>query len=157
MAQGLVAVRRQKGFSYVIVMFLVAILSVAAVRALENTLTLERRDKEREALWRGKAYRDAIRLYYESSPGTGKSYPQELKDLLYDQRLVRPTRPLRRLYTDPLSGGEWGVIRNDDGRIIGVHPNSNAVPLKQEGFPDELGGFTAAKRYTDWKFVYQPR
>ena len=149
--------RQEQGFSYVIVMFLVAVLSITAVRALENTLTRERRDKEAETLWRGLAYREAIRIYYESSPGTGKSYPQELKDLLYDSRLVRPTRPLRRLYTDPLSGGAWTVIRNEEGRIIGVRPNSNTVPLKQAGFPDTLDAFTGAKHYSDWKFVYQPR
>jgi type II secretory pathway pseudopilin PulG len=157
MAQGLVMIRRQGGFSYVIVMFLVAVLSIVTVRAMENTLTMEKREKEAEALWRGMAYREAIRVYYESSPGTEKSYPQELKDLLYDARLVRPTRPLRRLYTDPLSGGEWGVVRNDAGRIIGVYPNSNAAPLKQAGFPDILATFTAAMHYSDWKFIYQPR
>jgi hypothetical protein len=70
---------------------------------------------------------------------------------------VRPTRPLRRLYTDPLSGGAWTVIRNEEGRIIGVHPDSNAVPFKQAGFPDALAAFTGAKHYSDWKFVYQPR
>jgi hypothetical protein len=157
MVQGLVGMRRDQGFSYVIVMFLLAVLSLSAVRALENTWTLEQRDKEAETLWRGLAYREAIRIYYESSPGTGKSYPQELKDLLYDARLVRPTRPLRRLYTEPLSGSVWGVIRNEEGRVIGVYPDSKAMPLKQAGFPDELAGFTAAKHYSDWKFIYQPR
>lgn len=149
--------RGEEGFSYVIVMFLVAVLSISAVRALENTLSLEQRDKERETLWRGLAYREAIRLYYEGSPGTSKSYPQELKDLLYDGRPVRPARPLRKLYTDPLSGGAWGVVRNEDGRIIGVYPNSNAVPFKRAGFPDALKDFTTAKHYSDWKFIYQPK
>jgi type II secretory pathway pseudopilin PulG len=149
--------RRQDGFSYVIVMFLVAVLSITAVRALENTLTMERRDKEAEVLWRGMAYREAIRIYYESSPGTGKSYPQELKDLLYDARLVRPTRPLRRMYSDPLSGEDWGVVRNDEGRITGVYPNSNDKPLKRAGFPNELAVFATAQHYSDWKFIYQPR
>jgi type II secretory pathway pseudopilin PulG len=149
--------RREEGFSYVIVMFLVAILSIAAVRGLENTLTRERRDKERETLWRGLAYREAIRLYYEGSPGTSKSYPQELKDLLYDGRPVRPVRPLRRLYTDPLSGGEWGVVRNEEGRVIGVYPKSDAVPFKRAGFPDAIKDLAAAKRYSEWKFVYRPK
>lgn len=148
---------RQAGFSYVIVMFLVAVLSIAAVRALENTLTLERRDKEAELLWRGMAYREAIRTYYENSPGTGKSFPKELKDLLQDNRLVRPTRPLRRLYPDPLSGGEWGVLRNEDGNVIGVYPKSSDRPLKRAGFPQVLIAFTNAAHYSDWKFTYQPR
>jgi len=149
--------RRENGFSYVIVMFLVAALSIAAVRALENALSIERRDKEREALWRGLAYREAIRLFYEGSPGTAKRYPQELDELLYDARPVRPVRPLRKLYKDPLSGDDWGVVRNADGAIIGVHPASNGVPFKRAGFPEALKEFAAAKRYSDWKFVYQPK
>jgi hypothetical protein len=135
MAQGLVIMRRQGGFSYVIAMFLIAVLTIASVRALENTLTSERRDKEVEILWRGMAYREAIRIYYSNSPGTDKSFPQELKDLLYDPRLVR----------------------NEEGRVIGVYPNSSAMPVKQAGFPDELANFIGAKHYSDWKFIYQPR
>lgn len=156
MAQRLVIASRQAGFTYVIAMFLVAVLSITAVRAIENTLTLERRDKEAETLWRGMAYRKAIQLYYNASPGTDKSYPQELSDLLSDNRLVRPTRPLRKLYKDPISGGDWNVVRNEAGRVIGVYPNSNAVPLKRAGFPDALIAFSAAKQYGDWKFIYQP-
>lgn len=148
---------RQQGFSYVIVMFLVAMLSIAGVRALQNTLTVERRDKEAEVLWRGLAYRNAIRIYYENSPGTGKHYPQELEDLLQDKRLVRPTRPLRKLYTDPFTGREWGVLRNEDGRVIGVYPQSARQPVKRGGFPPELGDFANAKHYSDWKFTYQPK
>lgn len=148
--------RRQAGFSYVIVMFLVAVLSIVAVRALENTLTMERRDKEAELLWRGMAYREAIRIYYETSPGTSKSYPKELADLLQDKRLVRPTRPLRRLYPDPLSGGGWGVLRNEDGHVVGVYPKSDERPLKRAGFPEALKAFTNATHYSDWKFTYQP-
>jgi type II secretory pathway pseudopilin PulG len=148
--------RREEGFSYVIAMFLVAVVSISAVRAIENSLTIERRDKEAEALWRGQAYRNAIRMYYENSPGTSKSYPQELTDLLYDARLVRPARPLRKLYTDPLSGGTWNVVRNEAGRIIGVYSNLNVVPFKRAGFPDELASFATAEHYSDWKFIYQP-
>lgn len=149
--------RSQRGFSYVVVMFLVAMLSLAAVRAQQNTLTMERRDKEAEVLWKGIAYREAIRRYYESSPGTGKSYPQELSDLLLDNRLVRPTRPLRKLYADPFTGGAWGIVRNEDGHVIGVYPQSAREPVRRAGFPPELAALATAKRYSDWKFIYQPK
>ena len=62
--------RREGGFSYVIVMFLVAVLSIISVRALETTLTRERRDKEAQLLEAGTAYMNAIRLYYEGAPGS---------------------------------------------------------------------------------------
>lgn len=148
--------RRQDGFSYWIVLFLVATLSIVSVRAIENTLTKERREKETELLWRGMAYREAIRMYYESSPGTAKSYPAELQDLLLDTRLVRQTRPLRRLYSDPLSGGDWEVIRNDDGRVTGVFSRSKQAPIKRAGFPEGLEAFAGANAYSDWKFDYHP-
>lgn len=148
--------RREAGFSYVIVLFLVAALSVASVRALEYTMTKERREKEAELIWRGMAYREAIRKYYENSPGSAKSYPQELQDLLYDARLVRPSRPLRKLYPDPFSGRQWGVMRNEDGRVIGVYSVSKDVPIKRAGFPKGLEDFATARSYGDWKFSYQP-
>lgn len=147
----------QRGFSYLVVMFLVALLSIASVRALEHTLTKEKRDKEADLLFAGQAYRNAIRLYYEGSTGSGKVYPKELKDLLYDTRLARPSRPLRKLYFDPMTGSrEWGVVRNEAKRVIGVYSLSQAKPLKRDGFLPELHGLVGAQRYSDWKFVYQP-
>ena len=55
--------RRQCGFSYVVVMFLVAVLSIFSVRALEFTSTAERREKEVDLLWAGMAFRNAIAVY----------------------------------------------------------------------------------------------
>lgn len=148
--------RRQTGFSYVMVMFMVAVLSIVSVRALETTLTRERRDKEAQLLEVGTAYMNAIRQYYAEAPGTAKSYPMQLKDLLYDGRLTRPTRPLRKLFRDPVTGsGEWGLVRSEAGAIMGVYSLSNAKPFKRAGFGPELQSFNGAQHYSDWKFVYQ--
>lgn len=150
--------RREGGFSYVIVMFLVAVLSIISVRALETTLTRERRDKEAQLLEVGTAYMNAIRLYYEGAPGSAKGYPEELKELLKDNRLTRPTRPLRKLYRDPITGStQWGLVLDANKHVTGVYSLSNARPFKQDGFPDELAAFKEAQRYSDWKFVYQPQ
>lgn len=148
---------RQQGFSYVVVMFLVAVLSIVSVRALETTITNERRDKEAELLWRGAAYRDAIRDYYINSPGTAQAYPQQLSDLLYDGRFTVPRKPLRKLYLDPMSDdGQWELVHNDAGKLIGVRSRSTLKPLKQAGFPPEQASFTNAQHYSDWNFVFQP-
>lgn len=150
--------RGETGFSYVIVMFLVAVLSVVSVRALETTLTRERRDKEAQLLEVGSAYLAAIRQYYQDAPGSVKSYPMELEDLLHDTRQTRPRRPLRKLYRDPITGsGGWGVVRDADGAVTGVFSLSTAKPFKQDGFDGELSSFKGAQRYSDWKFVYQPQ
>lgn len=149
--------RKESGFSYVIVMFLVAVLSIVSVRALEITLTREKRDKEAQLLEIGTAYLRAIEQYYNEAPGTARSYPAELSALLYDERLTRPQRPLRKLFRDPITGSAtWGVIRNPAGAVIGVHSLSDAKPFKQKGFPIELQSFNGAQRYSDWKFIYQP-
>lgn len=149
--------RRQQGFSYVIVMFMVAILAIMAVRALEITRTRERRDKEEELLLVGSAYRNAIAMYYQESLGSAKSFPKQLDDLLYDGRLIRPERPLRKLFRDPVTGTtEWGVVRNEDGFVIGVYSLSAVQPFKQNGFGEQLQSFEGAQHYSDWKFVYQP-
>lgn len=150
--------RREGGFSYVVVMFLVAVLSIMSVRALETTLTRERRDKEAQLLEVGTAYMIAIRLHYEGAPGTAKSYPAELKELLRDNRLTRPTRPLRKLYRDPMTGStQWGLVLDANDHVTGVYSLSDAKPYKQDGFPDYLAEFKGAQRYSDWKFVYQPQ
>jgi len=150
--------RQQGGFSYVIVMFLVAALSLASVRALENTLVAEQRDKEEELLWRGMAYREAIRDYYVNAPGSAQSYPEAVSELLYDGRFTNPRRHLRKRYGDPMApDGEWELVRNEDDRVIGVRSRSNVRPIKREGFSDDLASFANAERYSDWQFIYVPK
>ncbi len=148
---------RQQGFSYVIAMFMVAVLSILSVRALENTLTKARRDKEDQLLYVGQAYREAIRTYYENTPGSAKTYPPNLAALLEDGRTTTTRRPLRRLYRDPITSSlDWGIVRGENDVVIGVYSLSSERPIKADGFPNTLTGFTNARRYQDWKFVYQP-
>jgi type II secretory pathway pseudopilin PulG len=149
--------RRQEGFSYVIIMFVVAILAILSVRALENSLTKARRDKETELLYVGQAYRDAIHRYYDGSPGTGKTYPPDLASLLDDSRNTTRQRPLRKLYRDPITGSQdWGLVLTDDGKIKGVYSLSQQQPIKTGGFTNDFASFAGAKTYRDWQFVYQP-
>lgn len=149
---------RQQGFSYLIAMFLVAALALVSVRALENTMTAERREKERDLLMVGHAYRDAIGNYYLNSPGTAKVYPPELAALLLDERTTRLRRPLRKLYRDPITGNaDWGVVRTDEGTVKGVYSLSTLKPYKSDGFPVELSGRANASQYRDWQFVFEPQ
>ena len=149
--------RREQGFSYVIVMFLVAILALLTVRALENSLTEERRAKEAELLWVGSAYVDAIRNYYEGAPGMEKTYPLTLTQLLSDSRSTLIRSPLRKLYRDPLTGSnEWGIVRNGANAIIGIYSLAPLTPIKRDNFPAGFADFANAASYDKWRFVYQP-
>ncbi|MDQ1813301.1 type II secretion system protein [Massilia sp. CCM 9210] len=149
--------RHEQGFSYPIVMFLVAVLAIISVRAMENSLTAARRDKEAELLSVGQAYRKAIKAYYDGSPGTAKVYPSSLDDLLLDARGTQLRRPLRKRFRDPITGSaEWGLVRDESGAIKGIYSLSPSKPFKTGGFPVELGHFTQATQYRQWTFEYTP-
>jgi type II secretory pathway pseudopilin PulG len=148
---------RQSGFTYVIAMFLVAGLSIVALRGLQITLTKERREKEAQLLDVGATYRNAIRNYYENSVGTEKRYPPTLEALLRDNRTSTTRRHLRKLYRDPMTGAqEWGLVRSDDGGIVGVYSLSTRKPLKIGGFSSDMALAQDASKYSDWKFSYLP-
>ncbi|OEZ54890.1 type II secretion system protein [Duganella sp. HH105] len=148
---------KQQGFSYVVVMFLVAVLSIVTVRALENTLTAERRDKEAQLLLVGQAYADAIGAYYNGGNGTQKKWPQTPKDLLEYVQLNRTFRPLRKLYRDPITGSKvWGYVYNGTD-LVGVYSLSTLKPLKRDQFPANQASFKDAASYQNWKFVYVPQ
>lgn len=152
--------RRQDGYSYVVVMFLVAVLSLLSVRALRNTLTEERRAKEAELLATGIAYRNAIKGYYDNAPGTGRIYPESLDALLEDRRGTKIRKHLRKRFRDPVTGGkDWGLVYLDDEhkQIIGVYSLSVQRPLKRDGFPADMMSFLNAGSYRDWKFVYNAK
>jgi hypothetical protein len=81
-------------------------------------------------------------------------YPQELADLLQDNRFPQAKRHIRRLYPDPISNSdEWGLLRSIDGRITGVYSRSDATPFKRSGFSAEWSGFEGLEHYSDWQFV----
>ncbi|MGE0875505.1 MAG: type II secretion system protein [Burkholderiales bacterium] len=114
-------------------------------------------EKERELLWVGEQFRQAIALYYYRTPGTVKRYPESLVDLLEDKRHLSVQRYLRRIYLDPVSGkAEWGLVRAPGGGIMGVHSLSDAPPLKRGGFAPAQASLEGAARYAEWRFVYEP-
>jgi len=149
--------RQQRGYSYLIALFAVAVLLVVSLRALEHSKTAGRREREAELMFVGLAYQQAIKDYYQFSPGTSKQYPPDLQALLLDNRATRTRRPLRRLYRDPMTGSaEWGLVKTPEGLVKGVYSLSTEQPIKTGGFPEALQALEGAKRYQDWKFVFEP-
>lgn len=144
-------VKRAAGFTYLAVLFAVAILSGGLALVGEMWDTAAQREREAELLFAGNEYRVAIERYYLSGPQ--RQYPGSLEDLLEDPRRPGIERYLRRLYADPMTGGEWIVIRDPQGGILGVHSASEAQPLKVAGFKRRDAGFAGAPRYADWRFV----
>lgn len=141
------------GFTYLGVLLLIVLMGMGLASAGELWSTVALRDRERQLLWAGSQYAQALRSYYRSSPGLAQ-YPRELGDLLQDERFPSPKRHLRRLYPEPLgASGEWSLMRGSDGRITGVYSPSQNTPLKQAGFPSQWADFNGMRRYSDWQFV----
>jgi type II secretory pathway pseudopilin PulG len=147
---------RQRGFTYIGLLIMVAIMSAGLAYAGIVWETAAKREREAQLLFVGEQYRRAIGSYYESSPGGAKQYPARLEDLLDDGRHPTTRRHLRRLFRDPITGSaEWGLVRGGE-RVIGVYSRSGDAPLKKANFKRAGEEFSAAASYTGWRFVYAP-
>jgi type II secretory pathway pseudopilin PulG len=145
---------RMQGFTYVMVLAAVVIVGIVVEAAHITTWRLVRVDREAELLFRGQAYRNAIRSFHQANG----VFPRSLEDLVKDPKSTS-RRHIRKLYRDPTSKdekGEWRLVRAIDGGIAGVASASSDEPLKQANFPPELIKFTGAKSYSECIFEYVP-
>ncbi|MBC5784453.1 type II secretion system protein [Ramlibacter sp. USB13] len=148
---------RQRGFTYVGLLLLVA-MSSAALAAAGTLWSLEsRRDKEAELLFVGAQFTQAITSFRERTPaGQMQRFPRDLEELVEDKRWPTPRRHLRRIYVDPMTGlREWGLIAAPGGGVQGVHSLSPDAPLKRANFAPEHEEFAVATSYREWRFVPQ--
>lgn len=143
----------QRGFTYLGVMFVVVALGISLAATGELWSTTHQRDREEALLFAGDQIRAALVSYREHTPG--KRLPGTLDELLADRRNVVIRRHLRRLYLDPMTHGEWALLRLPDGQIVGVYSTSTRTPIKRGGFPQRYAGFSEAKTYQDWVFSAQ--
>jgi len=145
--------RRAAGFTYLSILFIVAIMGAGLALVGEVWHTAAMRDKEAELLYVGHQYRKAIERYYLSGP---RQYPPELELLLRDVRKPGVERYLRKLYPDPVTGKDWVLVRAPGGGIAGVRSASGDKPLKSANFSQRDAGFAGAEKYSDWAFVFTP-
>lgn len=147
---------RQHGMTYLWALFLVFLLGLGLGKSLEVYSVQLQRAKEAELLAVGHLYREALRQYYVSSPGTVRKYPERLEDLLRDPRYLTTRRYLRRLYPDPVTGEAFVALTAPEGGIQGVRSASDALPRKQDGFIAADSDFRRQLHYGDWRFVAGP-
>ena len=146
----------QRGFTYLGTMFLIVFIGIGLAQAGLLWQIEVQREREKELLFIGKQYAMAIGSYFESTPGGLKQYPVSLENLLQDHRFPGVKRHLRKLYSDPITGGEqWGLIK-EQGRIVGVYSLAVQRPLKRAGFSAAWTAFADAESYTAWQFIYAP-
>ena len=93
--------RKEKGYTLLILLFAVSIVSIGLIVAVPVWHTQIQREKEEELIFRGNQYVEAVRLDQLKKPGT---FPETLEELIEE-------KCLRRLYKDPMtSHGEWNII-----------------------------------------------
>jgi type II secretory pathway pseudopilin PulG len=146
---------RSRGFTYIGLLIAVVLLGIGLALVGEVWNTAVKRDRERELLFVGDQFRQAIGRYYESSPGV-KQYPRKLEDLLEDKRFPVMKRYLRRIYLDPMTGkADWGLVMQGD-QILGVYSPSKDTPIKVANFQPLDAFFADSNSYSDWRFIYAP-
>jgi type II secretory pathway pseudopilin PulG len=147
---------QQRGFTYLGMLVIVAIMGLSLAAFGELYSHAAQREKERELLFVGHQFRNAIASYYNKSPGA-KVYPKKLEDLLEDKRFPMPQRHLRRVYSDPMTGkADWALVEAPGGGFMGVHSASEETPIKSGNFSGADALFEDAENYTKWVFAYSP-
>ena len=146
----------QSGFTYLALLVMIVIIGIVLMAAGRQWRIIVKRDKEEELLFRGSQMRKAIELYYLTPHGGKNIYPKDLEELLQDPGSLSAKRYLRKIYKDPITGEDWVLLLEKDGRIKGVRSKSDEEPLKKYNFPSEFKSFEGKITYSDWLFEYTP-
>jgi type II secretory pathway pseudopilin PulG len=142
---------REGGYTYLLVLFLVAGLGLMAAQIGVVWQHEVQREREEELLAVGVEMARALASYKRAGPQ--QVYPAQLADLLEDKRFPNPVRHLRRIYRDPFTGQpRWGQVLQG-GQVVGIYSLAPGEPLRSHELPPELGDVVAnAARYADWVF-----
>jgi hypothetical protein len=147
--------KKNKGYSLIIAIIAVTILSILLLKARIMWETVIGRDMEEELIFRARQYVSAINLYKIKN---NNFYPKKLK-VLYEKKF------LRKLYKDPISESkEWNVIMQPTRlgkkkllivpkklvkKIIGTAHIIGVISTSiKEGFREYRG----KKHYNEWAF-----
>lgn len=148
-------VTNQRGVILMGVLVAVVVLGLMAGIAGSSWKTIVQRAKEQELLWRGGQYRSAIESYYQSAAGGAPAaLPMDLESLVKDPRSLEVKRHLRKLFPDPMTGGDWELVKDPAGRILGVRSSSMLEPFKKDDFSEENKDFAGKTTYREWEFVF---
>jgi len=153
-AASLIRNGKQRGFTYVSVVILVAIIGLVGATSLRLGTTMQRAAAEQALLDIGMEYSNALASYAAATPQGQPNYPKSFAELLKDPRFPQLRRHLRRVYVDPMTGkAEWGLVKaNENGGILAIYSLSKATPIKIGNFPPRFVAFEGKTSLADWKF-----
>lgn len=141
----------ESGFTYIAALVMVVIMGIMLGVTGQSMRVVMKREREKELIFRGLQYRDAIERWTKK----GMMPLLDLNHLLKDPRTATGEKHLRQLYKDPVTGGEWKILKDPQLGIYGVASTSDEEPLKQGNFPDVIKKFEEKKKYSEWEFVFK--
>jgi type II secretory pathway pseudopilin PulG len=144
----------QRGTTYLILMFVIVVMSIGASAAVKQWKTVVQREKEADLIAHGIEIQTAIGAY-STTMKQGRVFPGELYPLTLEE-LTKPPKPLlRKLYKDPITTGDWEILRDPaTNGVKGVRSASTLMPLKQHRFPSAVAHFESLTHYNEWLFQY---
>lgn len=112
---------RSGGFTYLGVLFAIALVGLGLSGASELWSTTARRERLQQLDFVGQQYVQAIGSYYESSPQGARRFPASVEELLLDRRFPFVRRHLRQAYVNPVTGQmDWELVLDARGGVRGV-------------------------------------
>ena len=155
-AHGFTPARPARGFTYISVIILVAIIGLVAATTIRLGATMRRAAAERELLYIGEQFSDALKSYAAATPQGQPQQPPTLKELLKDPRFPGTRRHLRKVFVDPMTGKpEWGIVyMGDKLGVLGIYSLSTAEPIKVSNFPSRFQAFEGKRKISDWVFTF---
>jgi len=148
-------VRNEAGFTYVGLVFFVAILGLVGAATLKVDALLRRAAAEQDLLEIGAEFSEALRSYAAATPRGYPTAPPSLQELLKDPRFPGTRRHLRKIFVDPITGkSEWGIVyQGDKIGVLAVYSLSQAQPLKVANFDARFLNFENKEHLSEWKFT----
>jgi len=126
--------RAEQGYVLLILCLFVAVLTIAAAAIASSIAFQIKRDREEELVHRGVQYSRAIRLY---ATKTGH-YPFRLEDM----SASGDVKYLRKVYKDPITGGDFKLLHTAD--IQSATTGTNLNPSGSQGGGNGAGLNSAA-------------
>lgn len=151
--------RSEKGFTYIAALVLVVIMGIMMGAVGQSVKVIMKREREKELIFRGLQYRDAIERWNKKNPGKQLSAlnTENLYKMLVEGGDSLKREPfLRKPYLDPITRSDFKLVIDPNTKEIqGVVSTSGDEPFKQANFPEVIKSFEGKKKYSEWAFIYK--
>lgn len=128
--------RGERGVIFIALLVGLFVLAVMMMAAVQPATIVAKREKEKELIFRGEEYTEAIRRWQTEHGGT---FPTHLKDLLKPGGPKR-IRYIRKLYRNPFDvEGKWGILAPGT-TVVTTDQNGKTVYIPQGGVAQQGQG-----------------